>query len=72
MNIATLREWLEHSPPAAAVSAFPPDLSGFMADGIEICAECSGRLMARGCRLGDKVEPIWERPVVCELHGEEE
>lgn len=68
MKIKELREWLEHSPPAGSIQASPPDLSGFKADGVEICAECSGRLMARGCRLGDKVEPIWERPVVCQVH----
>lgn len=70
-DVETLREWLKYSPSARDVPAGATDLKGFVADGIEICSECCGRLMARGCRLGDKMEPVYDRTVTCELCGEE-
>lgn len=43
------RRWLEHAP---AASDGPPGLLGHIGPAGFICANCAGRIAARGCDLG--------------------
>ena len=60
-----LRGWLEHAP--AKTAPAPDGLNGWTADGVTICSACAGRLLDRGCRLGEKVAPIWDKTIMCDL-----
>lgn len=42
-------------------------VAGWTVDGLTVCGTCAGRILDRGCSLGDKVIPIWDGPVKCEL-----
>ncbi len=66
-SVETLREWLKNCP--QNVPPGPSDLSGYVADGIEVCSACAGRLLARGCHLGAIVVPVWDQEVSCEVCG---
>lgn len=68
-TVELLKGWLENCPPAQPARA--PDLAGFTVDGFQVCEPCAGRLLARACRLGDNVAPIWDGAVKCGLCGKE-
>lgn len=61
-DIARLRAAAEHAP-ATAGSA--PGLLGWWltaGDGsglLWVCAGCAARILARGCALGERPEPVW-------------
>lgn len=64
--LAYLRKCIEHAPPAEPTLW---GLTGWQCMGVTICARCAGRIISRGCSLGDKPVPIWDVPVVCELEA---
>ena len=65
-TIRRLRQALEHAPPAGGSS--PSKVKGWIVDGVEVCDHCAGRILARGCRLGEDPTPLWDREVTCEIH----
>lgn len=61
------RRYLEHAP-----NDFPPPaegLVGWNGNGVDVCAECAGRIMARGCDMKKIADiPVWEpNTVLCDL-----
>lgn len=69
-----LKTALEHAPTSGMESH--PDFMGWKTPDPEshfVCAKCSGRIMARGCRLPMKSESVWadqcENELTCELCG---
>ncbi len=50
-----LRRCLEHAPKTTA----PSPVKGWLVDGLPVCANCAGRLMDRGCSLGDELNPLY-------------
>jgi len=64
--ISTMKSWLEHSP-AKPTSKPPEGLTGWKGDGIEICADCAGRMSSRGVAWDSYAKtPVWDRPVKCD------
>lgn len=61
MTAETLRDYLEYAP--KTIRAGNPDLRGWWItcdDGLRyLCAHCAGRIMARGCSIG-QAEPVWK------------
>ena len=43
------RRFLEHAP--SITGPTNPDLAGWNGRGVDICASCAGRILARGCDL---------------------
>lgn len=61
MKVDTLKRFLEHAPRDPGTMA--PDLVGWWItcdDGLRyLCARCAGRIMARGCSIG-QCEAVWD------------
>jgi hypothetical protein len=69
--IPNLRGILEGAPPASAIKPSVAGLLGFAYQGIDICATCAGRIMARGVSL-PHAEPLWDDEymnLTCSLCG---
>jgi hypothetical protein len=62
------KQWLKHSPPATKPQN--EDLIGFSGN-INVCQECSGRILNRGCNLKQLADtPIWKPATfTCDLCG---
>ncbi len=62
-TIERLRRFLKHAPAAKGESA----VAGWTVDGVSVCGQCAGRILDRGCKMGDKVDPVWDGPITCAL-----
>jgi hypothetical protein len=66
------REWLRHAPPARPGA---PGLLGFRGPVGFVCTDCAGRILGRGCNMGQLASvPVWTQlegqpePIPCALH----
>ena len=55
MTPAQSKEWIEHAPTKPVIA---PNLVAWIIDGDFYCATCIGRLMGRGCCVGNGVA-LW-------------
>ncbi len=54
-----LKTAIEHAP--RDPGRLSPELRGWRtADGLFLCPVCAGRILARGCRLPQGTDPVWE------------
>ena len=65
-TIDRLKRALEHAPRGEGANT--SEVKGWIVDGVEVCQHCAGRIMARGCKLGNNCIPVWDRTVGCEIH----
>ena len=70
-RIALARRFIEHAP--AAQSA-PPDLMGWNGLGVNVCVDCSGRIIGRGCDFTlIATKAVWKPATiqcdVCKIDG---
>lgn len=63
-----LRRFLVHAPGATPCVPGAP-VAWWSDDGVVLCAGCAGRIMDRGCRIGESPLPIWEGSFHCDLCG---
>jgi hypothetical protein len=62
-TLQILREQIEHAPSAGRVA---PDLLGWWTtDGYFVCAQCIGRIIARGFGVPKGATPVWKAPCTC-------
>lgn len=57
-TLDTLRRFIEHAP--RDPGPMSTELAGWQSPELYLCATCAGRIMARGCRLPDGFDPVWD------------
>ena len=70
-QIDIYREQIEHAPRYDVIRTDnqPGNLLGFLDDAeLFLCANCSSRILARGCQLNRTARPVWDSTeFVCAL-----
>ena len=66
-NLEIAKRFMEHGPKDIGPSN--PDLVGWTGKGVDICSECAGRILGRGCDLSRVASvPVWKPSTIkCEL-----
>jgi len=61
------RRFLEHAPTDPGPTN--PDIAGWNGKGVNVCAVCAGRILARGCDLRTIADlPVWSPNVIdCDI-----